>query len=427
MTHSWGNLYRPRHREVSLSWLSDAGPTSDESLAVGNKRSYGDVCVNDGGSVIGTTGLNRFISFDKAKGVLRCEAGVTLWQIAKLVVPFGWFLPVTPGTGFVTLAGAVANDVHGKNHHVSGSFGCFVREFELVRSNGERLVCNQSENVEFFAATIGGLGLTGLITWVEITLKPITHTLIDVESIAYESYSDFRRLSDESEKTHEYCVSWIDCLTESGSGVFFRGNHSRKGELNTSLDSPNRNVPAILGAGFPLVNRMSLAMFNYMYKKTHSGVRQYTQTIDKFFYPLDSLLNWNRIYGRKGFYQFQCVVPFESTDVLREALSHIAAGKQGSFLSVLKTMGNIRSPGLLSFSRPGVTLALDFPNQGARTRQLLSALEHQVIEAGGAIYPAKDANMSADHFRRSFPGLDEFRQYKDPGFTSSFWKRVQSV
>ena len=427
MTHSWGNLYRPRHREVSLSWLSDAGPTSDESLAVGNKRSYGDVCVNDGGSVIGTTGLNRFISFDKAKGVLRCEAGVTLWQIAKLVVPFGWFLPVTPGTGFVTLAGAVANDVHGKNHHVSGSFGCFVREFELVRSNGERLVCNQSENVEFFAATIGGLGLTGLITWVEITLKPITHTLIDVESIAYESYSDFRRLSDESEKTHEYCVSWIDCLTESGSGVFFRGNHSRKGELNTSLDSPNRNVPAILGAGFPLVNRMSLAMFNFMYKKNHSGVRQYTQTIGKFFYPLDSLLNWNRIYGRKGFYQFQCVVPFESTDVLQEALSRIAAGKQGSFLSVLKTMGDIRSPGLLSFSRPGVTLALDFPNQGARTRQLLSALEHQVIEAGGAIYPAKDANMSADYFRRSFPGLDEFRQYKDPGFTSSFWKRVQSV
>ena len=186
-------------------------------------------------------------------------------------------------------------------------------------------------------------------------------------------------------------------------------------------------MPAIVGAGFPLVNQVSLRLFNYFYMRSHAGTRMYNESIAKFFYPLDSLLNWNRIYGRKGFYQFQCVVPFESASVLTKILAKISADKQGSFLSVLKTMGQIASPAMLSFCRPGVTLALDFPNRGSRTIKLLSELEKMVVEAGGAIYPAKDAAMSADTFENSFPRISEFTSYIDPAYTSTFWRRVKSV
>lgn len=427
MSDSWGNLYRSSQSRVALDWRTDSIPTQEKLLAVGNRRSYGDVCINDGGTVVDISGLNKFISLDAESGVVRCEAGVTLWQIAKLVVPEGWFLPVTPGTGFATVGGSVANDVHGKNHHVAGSFGCFVRSFGLRRSQDGDITCSLFENSELFSATIGGLGLTGTIIWVEFSLKKITHSLMSVESIAYESYEEFTALSEESEKTYEYCVSWIDCLNISGRGVFFRGRHADRGSLTDTLDGSARCVPAIVGAGFPLVNQLSLRLFNYFYMRSHQGIREYDETITKFFYPLDSLLHWNRIYGRRGFYQFQCVVPFESASVLTKVLEKISADKQGSFLSVLKTMGHLTSPAMLSFCRPGVTLALDFPNRGNATTRLLSVLEQIVVEAGGAIYPAKDATMTADTFAKSFPRLSEFTPHIDPAYTSTFWQRVQGA
>ena len=427
VSNSWGNLYRPVQDTLALNWRTDSIPVTKQMLAVGNRRSYGDVCVNDGGTVVDLSGLNKFISFDSTNGILRCESGVTLWQVAKFAVPHGWFLPVTPGTGFVTVGGAVANDVHGKNHHVSGSFGCFVRSLSLRRSKEGELACSESENSDLFAATIGGLGLTGTITWVEFQLKPMRHSQMAVESIAYDNYEDFLALSSESELSHEYCVSWINCLSNDGRGVFFRGNHANTGSLDASLDNRARSVPAIVGAGFPLVNQLSLNIFNQVYMRAHSGARSYNETIAKFFYPLDSLLNWNRIYGRKGFYQFQCVVPSDNASVLTEVLAKISKNKQGSFLSVLKTMGSISSPAMLSFCRPGVTLALDFPNRGTRTTKLLAELEKMTMEADGAIYPAKDATMSAATFEQSFPRLSEFTQYIDPAYTSSFWQRVQSV
>jgi len=426
MSDSWGNLYRSSGSDVNLSWRDAALPDEKPILVVGNRRSYGDVCVNDGATTIDVTGLNRFIAFDRQSGLLRCESGLTLWQIARFVLPHGWFLPVSPGTGFVTVGGAVSNDVHGKNHHVAGSFGCFVKRFELRRSNGEVLVCSASENAELFAATIGGLGLTGLITWVEFQLKPVSHSLMDVESIPYSSYEDFLSLSQQSEQSHEYCVSWINCLDASGGGVFFRGNHAQQGALDVSLDESIRQVPAIVGAGFPLVNRLSLKAFNFLYLRAHRNQREYKETIRKFFYPLDALGNWNRIYGRRGFYQFQCVVPFENSAVLKTVLMKLAKDKQGSFLSVLKTMGDVKSPGLLSFCRPGVTLALDFPNRGRRTSKLLKNLEQLVVEADGAIYPAKDATMDASTFVKSFPNLSLFNRHIDPAFSSSFWRRVNA-
>lgn len=427
MSDSWGNLFKSDQSRVVLDWRSDSIPAQEKLLAIGNCRSYGDVCINNGGTVIDVSGLNKYILFDVVNGVIRCEAGATLWQVANLTVPTGWFLPVTPGTGFATIGGAVANDVHGKNHHAVGSFGCFVQSFGLRRSQDGDITCSTTENPELFAATIGGLGLTGTIIWVEFSLKKITHSLMAVESIAYESYDEFISLSEDSEKTHEYCVSWIDCLNVSGRGVFFRGQHGAEGSLNDSLGDNARSVPAIVGAGFPLVNQLSIRLFNYFYMRSHNGIHEYNETIAKFFYPLDSLLHWNRIYGRLGFYQFQCVVPFENASVLTNVLGKISADKQGSFLSVLKTMGDIASPGLLSFCRPGVTLALDFPNRGGRTTRLLSFLEQMVVEAGGAIYPAKDATMSADTFEKSFPLISEFTPHIDPAYTSTFWQRVNSA
>jgi FAD/FMN-containing dehydrogenase len=437
-TSSWGNLYPGKQKLSSVLWRNEEIPSGAPTLlAIGNRRSYGDVCVNEGGLAIDMMRLNRFISFDRENGILRCEAGVTFREIATVTIPAGWFLPVTPGTSFVSLGGAVANDVHGKNHHVSGSFGCFVRSFELRRSSGEALVCSPTENEGLFAATIGGCGLTGTIVWVEISLKRIVNTTLGVESLSYSGYEEFLRLSAESEQSHEYCVSWIDCLATGdrvGSGVFFRANHQTEaveagvGSLHPEswMIGKTRSVPAIFGKGFPLINQLSLRMFNALYTRTHAGNKNYIESFQKYFYPLDSLRNWNRIYGRRGFFQFQCVVPYANQQAIADILGQISASGQGSFLSVLKTMGETKSPGMMSFCRPGVTLALDFPNGGKKTRRLLSDLESIVVEADGAIYPAKDAVMSADTFRQCYPALEEFKQYVDDAYSSGFWRRVNS-
>jgi len=435
-TTSWGNLYRGEQKMAAICWRNGPVPTAPPTLlAVGNRRSYGDVCVNEEGVVVDATGLNRFISFDRENGVLRCEAGVTLREIADLVIPAGWFLPVTPGTSFVTVGGAVANDVHGKNHHVAGSFGCFVRSFELRRSSGPSLICSAQENPMMFSATIGGCGLTGTIVWVEFLLKRISSSTLNVESISYTGYDEFLRLSEESEHSHEYCVSWIDCLAvgeKLGSGVFFRANHvnvAREGptaslDIESKERGKSRSIPAFLGKSLPLVNQLSLRLFNSLYTRTHTGNKHYTENFQKFFYPLDSLSNWNRIYGRRGFYQFQCVVPFANKNAIADILNQISLSGQGSFLSVLKTMGDIKSPGMMSFSRPGVTLALDFPNAGNKTTRLLASLESIVVAADGAIYPAKDAAMSAHTFCQCYPALEQFKQYVDEAYSSGFWRRV---
>lgn len=430
MADSWGNLYSPVQRHYQLQNRSKGIPeiTEGSMLPVGSRRSYGDVCVNDQGAVLDTTELSRFILFDPVDGILRCEAGVTLWEILVLVVPHGWFLPVTPGTSFVTVGGALANDVHGKNHHVVGSFGSFVRGFELHRSTGEVVECDRHTHADYFAATIGGCGLTGLITWVEINLKKIVNPGLEVESLPYGGYQDFLSLSSDSELSHEYNVSWIDCLAsgaDTGRGVFFRANHiSLDYDLDNALDRTERGVPAIVGKGLPLVNKLSLRLFNRLYLFQNRKSSTHLESFNKFFYPLDALLNWNRIYGRRGFYQFQCVVPFDNSQAITDILGEISRSGQGSFLSVLKTMGDIQSPGMISFPRAGVTLALDFPNLGSKTTRLLNALENRVVEANGAIYPAKDAVMSGAGFRQCYPRFEEFSKYVDPLFSSGFWRRV---
>lgn len=446
---SWGRVLRLPHQVVPVqcrdSSLPAAAIEGNGALSVlptmlpyGNGRSYGDSNLNPGGVLLETRRLDRFIAFDAASGLLTCEAGMLLSEILRLCVPQGWFLAVTPGTQFVTVGGAIANDVHGKNHHRVGSFGNHVRQFELLRSDGSRRVCSTELHADWFAATIGGLGLTGLITWAQLQLRRISSTFIDSETIRFRSLEEFFELSRESEQDYEYTVSWIDCASSGkrlGRGLFSRGNHA-----GTAIDPDpvprsrqgadvehSRRMP--FTPPFSLVNSATLKVFNlaYFHRQRADRVRS-RQHYRSFFYPLDSVLEWNRIYGPRGFYQYQCVVPnARALDGIREMLDAIAASGMGSFLAVLKQFGELPSRGMLSFPMPGPTLALDFPNRGPRLHRLFDVLDGIVLRAGGRLYPAKDGRMGPTVFKAGYPRWQEFIDYVDPRFSSSFWRRVMSA
>jgi len=395
-------------------------PASDASLLpYGNGRSYGDVCCNSGGTVLRTRDLDRFIAFDEGTGLLRAEAGVLLDDIIRVFLPRGWFLPVTPGTRFITLGGALTNDVHGKNHHVSGTFGRHVTRFELLRSDGTRQVCSATDNAGFYAATIGGLGLTGLVTWVELRMSRLPGSLIDVASQRFHGLDDFFVLNAAAERTHEHVVAWIDCLAREPRGILMAGNH-----IVGVSPAPTLALPVPFTPPVSLINRASLAAFNAAYFHRPLPARQTVHCLS-YFYPLDNLPHWNRLYGRRGFYQYQCAVPRAVQQAATAALlDEIHRSGQGSFLAVLKTFGDLASPGLLSYPLPGANLALDFPNGGAATLALFERLDAIVCEAGGRLYPAKDARMPGVLFRQGYPQWSEFSTFVDPKFSSNFWRRI---
>jgi len=426
---SWGNVIHAHHLLLGLHSRYDsfpAAPTGTTVLPFGNGRSYGDSCLNVGGALLQTRSLDRFIHFDRASGVLACEAGVLLSDILQLVVPAGWFLPVVPGTCYVTVGGAIANDVHGKNHHQAGSFGRHLRRFEVLRSDGTRLACSPTENSEWFAATVGGLGLTGVVTSAELQLRRIPGPYLDVESIRFGHLDEFFSLCDESERDFEYTVAWIDCLGRGkhlGRGILQRANHATRPASGAA-------APRKLSVPFPLpvsfVNPLSLRVFNTVhYHRQRARRRSSSEYFQGFFFPLDGILHWNRLYGPRGFYQYQCVVPAATgREATAELLQAIARSGLGSFLAVLKRFGAAPSPGMLSFSREGVTLALDFPNKGERVKRLFEVLDGIVSRAGGALYPAKDGRMPGAMFRGGYPRWQEFSHYIDPSSSSSFWRRV---
>jgi FAD/FMN-containing dehydrogenase len=422
---SWGRYPRATQRVARIVSRDDALPAiSGLMLPHGLGRSYGDSCLNPGGTLLATRGLARFIAFDPATGVLRCEAGTSLAEILDLVVPQGWFVAVTPGTRFVTVGGAIANDVHGKNHHVAGSFGHHVRAFELLRSDGVRMECTPESNVDWFDATIGGLGLTGLITWAEIQLRRIPGPAVEVESLKFGRLDDFFEHSSRSAATHEYTVAWIDCLAQGaslGRGHFLRADH-----VPATALPPRRILSMPFTPPVSLVNRLTLRPFNALYYHRQRGPRRWsTQHYLPYFYPLDGIAQWNRMYGPRGFLQHQCVVPPENArDAIAAMLGEIGRSGRGSFLAVLKEFGDRPSRGWLSFPRRGTTLALDFPNAGPDLFALLDRLDAIVASARGAIYPAKDARMSAASFRRAFPRWEAFAAYVDPRFSSGLWRRV---
>lgn len=395
-------------------------------LPHGNGRSYGDVCLTNRGSALVTSGLDRFMAFDANHGVLRCESGISLYEILRLIVPCGWFLPCTPGTGFATLGGALANDVHGKNHHVAGSFGDHIRAFELLRSDGQRLLCSPKENTPLFKATIGGLGLTGLVSWVELQLTPIQNPWMWVESNRFANLDEFWALNSLTEKQWPYTVAWIDCLAKGadrGRGILFNGRHASAQHRLPHYRPTSKRVPVELP--FSLINTASLRCFNALYYRQPTKPQGYLSHFSPYFYPLDQIRDWNRIYGRSGFYQYQCVLPPSAAkEGIAHLLDEIAKSGQGSFLAVLKTFGNRPGPGMLSFARPGATLALDFPHKGSDTKALLDRLDTVVAESGGALYPAKDCRMTPAMFRLGYPQWESFAHFIDPAFSSHFWKRV---
>ena len=427
---SWGRFPRYEANLVPMHWQGDfpaniAG-LHNGALPVGMGRSYGDSCLLKDGNLVLTTAMNRLLSFDPATGILTAEAGVTLAQILDFAVPRGFFLPVTPGTKYVTLGGAIANDIHGKNHHVAGTFGCHITRFELVRSDGSHRLCSPTENSDWFRATIGGLGLTGLITWAEIRLRPIVSRMIDFEGIQFHGIDEFLALT-EQYKDVEYTVSWIDCASTGKNfarGIFMLGDHSRvPGELKPSPE-PKLVFP-FDAPGFAL-NHTTVSLFNtaYFHKQRKPRVKA-LQDYEPFFYPLDIALHWNRMYGKAGLLQFQYAIPWEAA---REGtiaiLTEVAKSGLASFLAVLKAFGDVPSPGLMSFPQPGITLALDFPIKPDVTFPLFERLADMTREFGGRLYPAKDAAMTAAQFQTFYPQWVQLARFRDPVLTSSFWERV---
>jgi L-gulonolactone oxidase len=416
---------RPRFIKDLEQWaIHDRAPR----LAIGSRRSYSDVCLADRGRILDMTGLDRFRSFDPESGLLVAEAGVTIAEVLNAFVPMGFFIPVTPGTKFVTLGGAVANDVHGKNHHRAGTFGHHVKSLVLLRSDGSRIEASPSNAKDLFAATIGGLGLTGIITAVTIQLQRIPSSQFDVETRACPNLETLCDGLDVSSGGFEHNVAWIDCSARGerlGRGLLTCANWSEQGGFVAHRASA-KSMPTDRLNG--LINPITLRLFNNCYfalGRLRSG--RSVMHYEPFLYPLDSILHWNRLYGRKGFFQYQCVIPDAAgREPLRALLQQIAASGEGSFLAVLKRFGAMQSPGMLSFPQPGLTLALDFRNRGSHTLQLLRRLDAIVTEAGGRLYPAKDLRMPREIFVGGYPEHVRFAPFIDPACQSDFRKRMFS-
>ncbi len=428
---SWGRYPRVEQRILPVLDRDGVLPLPSDGGSVlphGNGRSYGDSCLNPGATLLTNRGLDRFIDFDPATGIVRCEAGVTLADILDIALPSGWFLPVTPGTRYATVGGAIANDVHGKNHHRAGTFCHHVRCIELLRSDGSRRQLTPADGSGLFAATAGGLGLTGFITWAELQLRRVPGPWIETESIRFDNLDEFFALSRDSAERFEYTVAWIDCLAKGpnlGRGHFLRGDHAPgDAQAATPSSAPRRSMPLVPPVS--LVNRLTLRPFNTLYYwRQPARHARHMSHYQSYFYPLDGINHWNRMYGPKGFLQHQCVLPpATARDATAALLGEIARSGRGSFLAVLKEFGDRPSPGLLSFPRPGTTLALDFPNDGPDLLKMLDRLDHIVSEAGGAVYAAKDARMSPSLFRQAYPAWEEFSRFIDPRFSSGFWRRV---
>lgn len=378
-------------------------------IARGLGRCYGDSSLGE--NMVSLLRNNRLLGFEADKGILHCEAGLSFQDLLVFAVPKGWFPPVTPGTKFVTLGGAMASDVHGKNHHKEGSISSHVLEFNLLTGAGEVLHCSPHSNPEVFEATFGGMGLTGLILDLRIQLKSIESSFIKLQSFKAASLNAILDLF-EAHEAKTYSVAWIDTLArgkQMGRSILLLGEHADKAETPKGLilpAKPNLSIPFDLPS-FTL-NPITISAFNFLYYHKHIGKERKGLTdYDSYFYPLDFLHNWNRIYGKRGFTQYQFVVPKEAG---REGLSHILnwlnKHRLASFLSVLKLFG--KQNGLLSFPMEGYTLTLDFPiNKKLFT--LLEELDRVVMDYGGRVYLTKDVRLSRNNFEQMYPKLDQFR------------------
>jgi decaprenylphospho-beta-D-ribofuranose 2-oxidase len=414
------------------------GASSRGVIARGLGRSYNNAAQNGGGLVVSTVGMQDVLSFDPESGVVCCEAGVSLEQLMVALLPAGWFVPVSPGTRKVTVGGAIAADVHGKNHHVAGSFARHVLSFDLLTAAGDVRTVTPQSDPGLFWGTAGGMGLTGLILRATVQFKKVEASRLAVDTVRTANIDDTMAYLSSTDDDYDYTVAWTDCLASRGAlgrSVITSGNFATIDQLGRR----DRAKPlafkssAMLGAPpvFPsgLINARTVALLNEAwFRKAPRRRTGEIQSIGQFFHPLDAIRSWNRVYGPAGFRQYQYVVPFSSSDVVRRSLERISALRAPSFVTVLKRFGP-GDPGLLSFPTPGWTLALDFPAGTPWLGALLSQLDEMVLEAGGRLYLAKDSRIPAELMPRMYPKLDDFRMLRatvDPAgvFSSDLSRRL---
>lgn len=432
------DAYRPER----ASSLEELVRGDEPLLGRGLGRSYGDAALNGAGGTVLFERLNRFLAFDPESGVLECEAGVTIADILDVFVPRGFLPPVCPGTRYVTIGGAIACDIHGKNHHRDGSFGKHVLGLRLVTASGDSIRCGPDHEPELFRATLGGMGLTGLIAGATIQLRRIDSPYVSVDYDRAPDLDAALRLFDETDERYAYSMAWIDCLARGralGRSVLMRGEPVPKRSASESVGSsnggwtgdPDRRVRMPFDAPSWVLNPLTMRAFNSVYYHRHPAHRHGVITdYGSFFFPLDRIGDWNRIYGKRGFLQYQCVVPPESGREALVRLLELARSGHGSFLAVLKRFGEEGGAGPLAFPSPGYTLALDFPASGDGVLQLLDRMDEIVAGAGGRVYLAKDARMGPDFFRATYPDLPAWLAVKrrvDPEnrFASDLSRRLE--
>ncbi len=409
----WGRVPVQSSEVFRPEKYADLHAVTASCIARGQGRSYGDASLNENHAVVLTEKLNRFIAFDNTKGILTVEAGAILKDILAVIVPAGWFLPVTPGTQYVSLGGCVATDVHGKNHHKVGSFGQHVLNFKLILADGSQVICSPTENSDIFWATIGGMGLTGIIGEVTVQLIPIKNPAMLVEHHAIHELNDMELYND------DYSVTWLDI--QRGSAIVMTAHHAEV--IPEAKIKPKKS-------GFRpphfLLNAHSINVFNKIYFEIQSRKTSFASHYEPYFYPLDSIKDWNKMYGKNGFVQYQCVVP--TLQGIQEVLDIMKKHHAASFLSVVKKMGK-SSGGLLSFPMEGFTLAMDIAFNPIKTPGLLNELDAVVVAHHGRVYLAKDAFLSEENFKKMYPQLEKFQEIKhkvDPNniFNSSLSRRL---
>jgi len=424
----WGNYPRQDSQCITPSTaalLRTAVNQEESLLARGMGRSYGDSA--NAHKVLATSYCNHFIDFDDRTGILTAEAGITFREILTIIVAKGWFLPVTPGTSYVTLGGAIASDVHGKNHHIAGTFGQHVISLSLVLGTGEIIAASKHENTDLFHATCGGMGLTGVIYSATIQLIPIRSSFIRQKTIkAHCIEAACESFEDNSNAT--YSVAWIDCLAKGkslGRSVLMLGEHAEEGGLEIDIKEP---VAIPFNTPSALINSLTIKTFNGVYWYNARDKRSQTVPLMPYFYPLDAIGNWNKLYGKAGFLQFQCVIPkIDGVANMRKLLTEIANCGEGSFLAVLKQFGKANE-NFLSFPTEGYTLALDFKFSTSIIK-ILSRLEEIVVEMGGKLYLTKDAVMQESTFKVTYPNWEKFESIREKygaigKFSSSQSKRL---
>lgn len=412
---SAADVVRPHHMPGLHSALGEA--TDRPLLARGLGRSYGDAALNAGGHVIDMTGIEGVRTLDLEAGTTTAYGGVSIDTLLKVLLPLGYFLPVTPGTRFVTLGGAIAADIHGKNHHADGSIQDHLLSFTLLKANGESIAVTRESHPRAFAATLGGLGLTGIITEVTLRLLPVETAYMRVDRERAPNIEVAMARLSESEGDYRYSVAWVDCLARGsslGRSVLMLGNHARREELTPKQQLHPRAASEGLRAAWPplspggLLRKSTLSAFNELYYRKPSSSRTGAiESLYPYFYPLDGVANWNRAYGPRGFVQYQSLVPFGHEATMVRIIESLANRGCPSFLAVLKRMR--AGHGLLSFPAAGWTLALDIPAGVDELAELLDELDDIVVAAGGRVYLAKDARVDPAKLRDMYPELEDWR------------------